>query len=72
MREGHRTVTGAPVQSRRSALSNSSQPHGLQYARVPCPPPTPGVAQTHIHRVGEAIQPSHPLSPSSLPTFNLS
>ena len=29
-------------------------------------------AQTHIHRVGEAIQPSHPLSSPSPPAFNLS
>ena len=28
--------------------------------------------QTHAHRVGDAIQPSHPLSPPSPPTFNLS
>ena len=28
--------------------------------------------QTHIHRVGDAIQPSHPLSSPSPPTFNLS
>ena len=28
--------------------------------------------QTHVHRVIDAIQPSHPLSSSSLPTFNLS
>ena len=27
---------------------------------------------THIHRVGDAIQPSHPLSSPSPPTFNLS
>ena len=30
------------------------------------------LAQTHIHRVGDAIQPSHPLSSPSLPAFNLS
>ena len=29
------------------------------------------LAQTHVHRVGDAIQPSHPLSSPS-PTFNLS
>ena len=29
-------------------------------------------AQTHIHWVGDAIQPSHPLLPSSPPAFNLS
>ena len=28
--------------------------------------------QTHVHRVGDAIQPSHPLSFPSPPTFNLS
>ena len=28
--------------------------------------------QTHVHQVGDAIQPSHPLSPSSPPAFNLS
>ena len=30
------------------------------------------LAQTHVHRVRVAIQPSHPLSSSSLPVFNLS
>ena len=29
-------------------------------------------AQAHVHRVGDAIQPSHPLSPSYPPAFNLS
>ena len=30
-----------------------------------------GLAQTHVHQVGDAIQPSHPLS-SPTPAFNLS
>ena len=30
------------------------------------------LAQMHVHRVGNAIQPSHPLSTPSPPTFNLS
>ena len=30
------------------------------------------LAQTHIHPVGDAIQPSHPLSSPSPPAFNLS
>ena len=42
------------------------------------PSPTPGVysnsclesTQTHVHRVGDAIQPSHPLSSPSPPAFN--
>ena len=29
-------------------------------------------AQTHVHRVGDAIQPSHPLSSPSPAAFNLS
>ena len=30
----------------------------------------PELTQTHVHRVGDAIQPSHPLSFPSPPTFN--
>ena len=30
------------------------------------------LAQTHVHWVGDAIQPSHPLLPSSPPALNLS
>ena len=30
----------------------------------------PELAQTHIHQVGDAIQPSHPLSSPSPPAFN--
>ena len=32
----------------------------------------PELAQTHVHRVGDAIQPSHPLSFPSPPAFSLS
>ena len=32
----------------------------------------PEPTQTHVHCVGDAIQPSHPLSSPSLPAFNLS
>ena len=45
------------------------RPHGLHHARLPCPSPTP---RAYVHRVDDAIQPSHPLSSSSPPTFNLS
>ena len=41
----------------------------LTHAKLPCPSPTP---QTHVHRVGDAIQPSHPLLSPSPPAFNLS
>ena len=32
----------------------------------------PEFIQTHVHRVGDAIQPSHPLLSPSPPAFNLS
>ena len=53
-----------------SVISDSLWPNGLQHARLLCPSPTPG-AQTHVHRVSDAIQPSYPLSSPS-PAFNLS
>ena len=53
-------------------MPNSLQPHGLQYAKLPYPSPSPELAQTHVHRGGDAIQPSHPLLAPSPPAFNLS
>ena len=32
----------------------------------------PVFAKIHVRRVGDAIQPSHPLSPTSPPALNLS
>ena len=32
----------------------------------------PEFVQTYVHEVGDVIQPSHPLSPSSPPALNLS
>ena len=44
----------------------------LWMAAHPCPSPTPGAySKTHVHWVSDAIPPSHPLSPPSLPAFNL-
>ena len=60
------------VQFRHSVMTHSLPPHGLQHARPPCPSPTPRVTQTHVHWVSDAIQPSHPLSCPTPPTFNLS
>ena len=47
-------------------------PHQLQYARPPCPLPTPGVYPNSWHWVGDANQPSHPLLSPSPPALNLS
>ena len=51
------------------------QSHGLQYIRPLCPSPPchhqlPEFTQTHVHGVGDAIQPSHPLSSPSPPAPN--
>ena len=40
--------------------------------RPPCPSPTPRVYQTHVHWIGDSIQPSHSLSSPSPPVFNVS
>ena len=53
-------------------MSDSLQPYGLQHARPPCPSPTPEIAQIHVYRVDDDIQPSHPVSSPSPPAFNLS
>ena len=48
----------------------SLRPHELQHSRPPCPSLTPEFTQIHVHRVGDVIQPSHPLSSPSLPAPN--
>ena len=53
-------------------MSDSLWPHGLGHARLPCPSPLPKPAQTHVHRVSDAILPSHPLSSPSSSSFSLS
>ena len=50
-----------------SVVSNSLRPHGLQHARLSYPSLSP---QTYVHWVGDAIQPSHPLSSPSPPAPN--
>ena len=62
----------SPVQFSCSVMSYFLPPHGLQQARVPVHQQLPELTQTHVHWVGEAIQPSHPLLSHSLPAFNLS
>ena len=63
------------VQFSHSVMSDSLQPHELQHARPPCPPPTPKVYPNHVHWVSDTIQPSHPLlspSPPASGSFQMS
>ena len=53
-------------------MSESLWPHGLQHTRPPYPQQLPEFTQTRVHWVGDAIQPSQPLSSPSPSAFNLS
>ena len=55
------------VQFSCSVVSYSLRPHELQHARLPFHHQLPEFTQTHVHRVADAIQPSHPLSSPSPP-----
>ena len=55
----------------RTFTSDSLQPHGLQHTRPLCLLYLPKFAQVHVHCIGDAIQPSHPLMPSSLSALSL-
>ena len=53
-------------------MSDSLRPHGLQHTGFCVHYQLQDLAQTHVHRVGDAIQPSHPLSSPSPPALHLS
>ena len=53
-------------------LCPTLQPHGLQHARLSCCSGLLEFAQVHVHWIGDATQPSYPLSPSYLSAFSLS
>ena len=58
------------VQFSRSVLSDSLQPHDFSTPGFPVHHQLPEFTQTHVQRVGDAIQPSHPLSsPLLLPSI---
>ena len=59
------------VQFSRSVVSDSLRPHEPQHTRPPYHQ-LPESTQTHVHRVDDAIQPSHPLSSPSPPALSLS
>ena len=58
------------VQSSHSVMSDSLQLHGMQHA-FPIHQQLPKPAQTHVHWVSDAIQPSYPLTSPS-PAFSFS
>ena len=58
------------VQFSRSVMSDSCNPMNRSTPGPPVHHQLPEFTQTHVHRVGDAIQPSHPLSSPSPPAPN--
>ena len=58
------------VQFSRSVVSDSLQPMNCSTPGLPVHHQLPEFTQTHVHRVSDAIQPSHPLLSPSLPAPN--
>ena len=58
------------VQFSCSVVSDSLRSHESQHARTPVHHQLPDFTQIHVHRVSDAIQPSHPLSSPSPPAPN--
>ena len=63
---------GCPSSVQSLSVSDSLQPHDCSTPGFPVHLQLPEPAQTHVYHIGDAIQPSHPLSSPSPPTFNLS
>ena len=62
--------TLSSVQFSHSVVSNSLRPHDRSTPGLPVHHHLPEFTQTHVHWVGDAIQPSHPLSTPSPPAPN--
>ena len=58
------------VQFSHSVVSDSCDPMNCSMPGLPAHHQLPEFTQTHVHPVGDAIQPSHPLSSPSPPASN--
>ena len=67
-REVHNTCA-VQFSSVAPVVSDSSRPHESQHARA-VHHKLPEFTETHVHRVSDAIQPSHPLLSTSPPAPN--
>ena len=63
---------GVPFSSVAQSCPTLCNPMSRSTPGLPVHHQLPEPTQIHVHRVGDAIQPSHPLSSPSPPTFNLS
>ena len=67
-----RCLSSAQFSSVAQSCSTLCDPMNCSTPGLPVHHQFPEFTQTHIHRVGDAIQPSHPLSSPSPPALNLS
>ena len=65
-------TTGKTVSSVAQSCPTLCDPMNCSTPGLPVHHQLPEFTQTHVHRVSDAIQPSHPLSSPSPPAFNLS
>ena len=68
----HLLKQGDPFQISPSGVSDSLCPMDGSTPGLLVHHQLPELAQTHVHRVGDAVQPPHPLLSPSLPAFHLS
>ena len=71
-RERRGEVTFESVSSVAQSCLTLCNPMECSTPGLPVHHQLPDFTQTHVHHVGDAIQPSHPLSSPSPPIFNLS
>ena len=64
-------ICNSSAQFSRSVVSNYLRPRGPPQPGLPVHYQLPDFAKTHVHRAGDAIQPSHPLLSPSPPVLNL-
>ena len=64
------TYQVSSVQFSHSVVSDSLQPMNCSMPGLPVHHQLPEFTQTQVHQVGDAIQPSHPLSSPSPPAPN--
>ena len=65
-------VTSVQFSSEAQSCATLCDPMNHSTPGLPVHHQLPESTQTHVHQVGDAIQPSHPLSSPSPPTLNLS
>ena len=65
------SVQFCSVQFSHSVMTKSLWPHVTKHARLPCFHHLLEFAQTHVHRVGDDIQPSHIIQPYHIISYHL-